>query len=413
MRRVSIHLSILRRYAMRSFQTTAISVVLLALWSCHRHNASMGAAIPLLQMDSNRKEVGKLNSTIGNQPIVEEVNIEYKLAKDLGGIVDLMALLPEARTPWENRLRIGAAVGTGLAAIGTTAAMAYYIYSWYVQESQTDKQTDNPQACFDRVHHAIEAYKDLYGSYVKKQRGLLYYATSDADTRTAMLGMVERSFTECSRHEVELSRCLSTAVPGTSYVHDASWITGLYGFSAAFGAAALGCFAGKEFFGRSSVENQQNRELMALKKRTLEAYGQIEKALGERARARATDLLHAKARADLKKFFAKASEVLCYLVERKQDLLFAKLENPIRHLAKYCQEHAASMPENQSYYEVLKVCSSHMNKVWNRITPEKSNTDIGMNDLRFHRETGDNASLASTSRMESDCNDAVVDSANV
>ncbi|WP_162534162.1 hypothetical protein [Candidatus Cardinium hertigii] len=395
---ISIHLSLLRKYFKRSVQTTVISVMLFALWSCQRHNAGMGKDRVLLPIDLKREEIVKLDSTIDNQLIVESVHIEYKLAKDLGSIVDLMVLLPEVRTPWENRLRMAGAVGTGLTAISGIAAIAFYFYSWYVQKNQDDSQTDHTQACFYQLHQAIEGYANHFRSYVAKQKGQLYHEPSEEGTRPAMLTRVESSFQECSRHEAELSRCLSTAVLYTSYVYDVSWMSGLYRFSTAFGVATLGCFAGKEFFGRSTKENQQNRELIALKECTIEAYKQIKEAWERSTRTRNTDLLHAKARADLKKFFAKASEVLCSLVGRKQDLL-TKLQDPIHHLAVYCEKHDTSIAGDQSHREVLKACNFCMRKVLRRITPEKSNMCIRMNDISSHGDSGDDENFASTSRI--------------
>ncbi|AWN82014.1 hypothetical protein [Candidatus Cardinium hertigii] len=398
----NIPLFILGTYAKRFIkQPITISVFLLVLWSCQRHNASMEKE---LKTFSCEQEMQKLNlTTVENQPIMDDIekesNTECALMKRLERIVDLMPLLPEARTRWENRFRNAAAVGTGLAAIGVTTAIAYWTYLWYTQEGEhADSQLNKIPACFNQFHHIFGKYRHGLESYVKEQRDKIYNQPSNADTRPAMLQEIESAYLKYSDQEADLMICFDAAIR-TSY--DTSWMTPLYYFSAISGVAALGCFVGKEFFGKSSIENQQNRELIALKERTVEAYKRVEKALIEGQRISAIGLLHDEARKSLTEFFAQASDVLGYLVDRKQYALLIKLRDPIHRLAEACEDRATTISGSRAHHKVLEACSSHMEKTCDKIDSKilLMQTIIKYSPLTYNEAVG--VSLASTSREES------------
>ncbi|MDD9139466.1 MAG: hypothetical protein NQ127_00855 [Candidatus Cardinium sp.] len=393
----NIHLFILGKYTKRFIkQAITISVFLLALWSCQRHNASMEKELTTF---SCKEEMQKLNITIvENQSIMDEVNIESALMKSLERIVDLMPLLPEARTRWENGFRNAAAVGTGLAAVGVATAIAYWTYLWYTQEGEhADSQVNKILTCFDQFHHVFEAHKHRLVSYVKQQRDKIYYQPSNADTRSAMLREIESSYLKYSDQEADLMICFDAAIR-TSY--NTSWMTPLY-FSTISGVAALGCFLGKEFLGKSSIENQQNCELIALKERTVEAYKRVREASTENQRISAIGLLHDEARKSLTEFFAKASDVLGYLADHKQYALLIRLKDPIRRLAEECKDRATTISENKAQHKVLKACSSYMKKTCDKIGSKSylMQTIIEHSPPTYNEAV--NASLASTSREES------------
>ncbi|MDD9139469.1 MAG: hypothetical protein NQ127_00870 [Candidatus Cardinium sp.] len=400
----SIPLFILGTYAKRFIkQAITISVFLLVLWSCQRHNASMAKEFKTFSCE---QEMQKLNpTTVENQSIMDDIekesNTECALMKRLERIVDLMPLLPEARTRWENRFRNAAAVGTGLAAIGVTTAIAYWTYLWYTQEGEyADSELSKMLACFNQFHHVFGKYRHGLESYIKEQRDKIYNQPSNADTRSAMLQEIESSYLKYSDQEADLMICFDAAIR-TSY--NTSWMTPFYYFSSISGVAALGCFVGKEFFGKSSVENQKNRELIVLKERTVDAYRRVREALTENQRISAIGLLHDEARKSLTEFFAQASDVLGYLVDRKQYALLIKLRDPIHHLAEECEDRATTISGSRAHHKVLEACSSYMKKTCDKIDSKTPlmQTIIEYSPPTYTYNEAVGVSLASTSREES------------